>query len=301
MKSYSTGLAQYLKDTKNPDATGNGATGTARFNDDYRNICAMRDWPFLEANRALVSIANTQFLPLPYDTDLVREISVIPVGSTITYTPRLSPSSTHWDQLNLSQFSSDIPEWYFVFGGQLGIWPRPASSGNAINIRQKTRVIDLNRPDYTTGNIVTATTGSTAIVGSGTSWTTAMVGRWIQITMTDTANAGDGEWYEIAGINSSTSLTLVTAYGGGSITSGSAAYTIGQMPLLPEAFHATPWKYATALYWAGEEDERGSTFQTSHDNDIITLARSYSAATTSMVMDDGEDHDILNPNLTIEL
>lgn len=300
MRSYTAGRNQYGVWTKNTSTAGL-SDGDNVSNNLYRHICAMKDWPFLEKMRTLSTTASTQFTNLPYDCDQVREIAVIPTGQTIRYTPQLSPSRTHWDELNLVTFTSDIPQWYFVFAGQVGLWPIPASTGNTINVTQKSRVIDLSVADYTTGSVSAVTSGATTVTGSGTSWTAQMVGRYIQIAYSNTANTGDGLWYEISAVASATSLTLTRAYGGTTIAAGSATYTIGQMPLLPEAFHDTPWKGASAQYWKKEMDERGTSFQTDYDRDLADLIRTYSSATTSMVIDSGDDWNIINPNLTVTI
>jgi len=310
MKSYSQGRSLYGSWTKNV-GSDNLLLGDQVANDDYRNLCALKDWPFLERSRTVLTVASTQFAPLPYDCDMVREISVVPNGSSIRYVPKLSPSQMHWDHLNLTTFNSDIPQWYFVLAGQIGLWPRPSQSGNTITIIQKTRVIDLSAADYVAGTIVTATNGTAAIVGSGTTWTKQMVGRYIRITMVDTANTGDGVWYEIASVTDTTNLTLVRNYGGTSIATGSAAYTIGQMPLLPENFQDMPWLYAAGMYWEKENDKRAVAFLGNHGvsggmgrpptGKVKDLINAYSSPGTDFILDDGGEHDIINPNLTISL
>ena len=309
MKSYTEGRNLYGTLTKNI-ASANLSFGDQMANDDYRNILAMRDWSFLERTRTISTIASTQFYNLPYDCDLVREISV--TVSTQIYTPRLSPSREHWDKLNITPSTSNIPEWYFVFNGQVGLFPTPSTGSNTITVTQKTRVIDLGIADYTTGTIVSIANGGTAVIGSGTSWTSQMVGRYIRFTYSDTANTGDGLWYEISGVTDTTHLTLTRSYGGTSIAAGSASYTIGQMPLLPEAFNDMPWIYAAGMYWLKENDERASSFISIHGSEgesgspptgkVKQLIDSYTAGnTTSMVLDDGRPEEILNPNLTISL
>lgn len=307
MKSYTEGRTLYGTLTKNA-ASANLLFGDQMANDDYRAICSAKDWPFLERLRTLQT-TTSQFVNLPYDCDQVREIAVI--VSSKRYVPRQAPDRAFWDKLNLSQFTSDIPEYYFVFAGQLGLWPTPATAGNTINVTQKTRVIDLSLADYTTGSIVSITNGATAVVGSGTIWTSQMVGQYIRITYSDTANTGDGQWYEIAGVSSATALTLVRAYGGTTIAAGSASYKIGQMPLLPESFHDLPWLYATGMYWQKEADKRGDKMLQSHGSfgefgrpasgRIKQLVDTWSSPNTDMVIDDGEDRGILNPNLTVTL
>jgi hypothetical protein len=138
-----------------------------------------------------------------------------------------------------------------------------------------------------------------------------MVGKWMRITSVSSANGGDGLWYEIAGVTDTTHLTLTRVYGGASIAAGSAAYTIGQMPLLPEAFHDLPWVYAAGTYWGKEADERGEKMLAMHGNigsggypstgRVKLLETAWSSPTTDLVIDDGRDQNILNPNLTISL
>lgn len=309
MKSYTQGRNLYGVLTKN-SSSANLSFGDQMANDDYRAICAVKDWPFMERERTLSTVGDQQAYYLPYDCDQVRAVSV--EVSSKTYVPKMSPSKDHWDSLNETSYSSDFPEWYFVFNGQLLLWPTPATSSNTINVTQKSRVIDLSVADYTTGNILTATNGSAAIVGTGTSWNSSMVGQWMRITSGTDTNKGDGLWYEIAGVTDTTNLTLVRKYGGSAITAGSAAYTIGQAPLLPEAYHDLPWLYAAGKYWEKEADSRGLAFLRQHGSfgeqgsppsgRIADLVKNWSTPNTSMVLDDGRDHnDIINPNLTISL
>lgn len=310
MKSYTQGRNLAGIWTKNSDTTNLSYLDSVA-NDDYRHLCALKDWPFLTRNRTVATTANTQFTTLPYDCDLVREISVIPTGSTIRYTPRECPDRRTWDQLNLRSYTSDIPEWYFIYNGTVGLWPVPASTNNTIYITQRSRVIDLSVADYSTGTIVSIANGASAVVGSGTSWTSQMVGRWIRITYADTTNTGDGMWYEISAVADTTHLTLVRAYGGTSISAGSAVYAIGQMPLLPEAFHDLPWQWSAGTYWQKEADKRAQSFFDQHGSAgqggqpptgrVKELINGYSSQSTDMVIDSGIENEEINPNLLISL
>ena len=131
-----------------------------------------------------------------------------------------------------------------------------------------------------------------------------MASRWVRVTHSNTAaSSGDGLWYEIASIESSTVLTLARPYGGRSLTTGAAAaYTIGQMPLLPEAFHPLPEVYAAYRYWSKEDNQtRAEQFKSMLDDGITTLFKTYGFNDLSMIVDDGEDYPLLNPNLTPRL
>lgn len=243
-----------------------------------------------------------KFWPLPYDLDLVENIEV-EVDGTV-YSPKPAASDKQWDEINYSNQISDTPQYWFVRNGKFAIWPRPATAGSIVRINGKIRVPDLNIADYTTGNIDIVTNGSHQITGAGSpGWTTPMVGRWIRITHSNTAaSSGDGEWYEIIAVESATVLYIARPYGGRTLTTGaSAAYTIGQMPLLPEAFHDLPEYFGAFRYWAKEKDERAAGFKAMLDEGQGALFEAYGFNDLSMVIDDGEDDFIINPNLTISL
>lgn len=246
---------------------------------------------------------TTEFWPLPYDIDLVESLTVR-VDDT-TYTPDPSPSKKDWDELHAgsSDYDSDSAVKWFIENGKFAIWPRPATSGNAITLNAKIRVPDLNVADYTTGTIDIITNGSVKVTGSATSWTAPMAGRWIRITHSNTAaSSGDGEWYRINAVESTTVLYIDRPYGGRSLTTGAAAaYTIGMMPLLPEAFHDLPEIYASYRYWTKEKDERAGAFKDMLLDGVSNLQQSYGVNDLSMVVDDGGDDILVNPNLTISL
>jgi len=246
----------------------------------------------------------TSFQSLPYDIDQVESVYVM-VGTT-RYDPKPAPSRRFWDSLNRSVQSSDAAEYWFVDEGKIALWPRQASDGNIIHIHGKIRVADLNVADYTTGNIDIITNGSPAVTGAGNpEWTTPMAGRWLRVTHSNTAaSSGDGQWYEILTVQSTTTLQIARPYGGRSLTTGAAAaYTIGQMPLLPEAFHILPELYAAWRYWTKEKDaERATAFKDLLITGQSDLFTTYGINDTSMVLSDSMYGDsMLNPNLTVTI
>lgn len=299
MKSYLTLRNLFGTFTKSTSTT-NLTLGDQLINDEYRHLCALKDFYFLHRTRTMTTTASTQFKPLPYDIDQVESVFV--TISTKRYTPKLIASREQWDLLNTNTYTSDIPTYAFVYNGELGLWPIPATSSNTITVNGKIRVIDLNVTDYTTGTISAVANAATTVTGSGTSWTERMGGRWLRATYSDTANTGDGEWYEISSVASATSLSLVRNYGGTSISAGSAAYTIGQMPLLPEEFHDAPVYKAAATYWFKEGDiNRAASFKTTYDEKLKALKEQKTAPITDLVVDDGVSRYLINPNLTISL
>lgn len=299
MRSYSDWRTDYGTETKNT-STANLTYGTSRMNDFYRKILTKRDWPFIHRLRTVNTVANTTFVELPYDVDQVESVFVT-VGTT-RHNPNPAPSREFWDELHYSVQTSDTPEYWFVYNGQLGLWPRPATSSNVISINAKIRVIDLNTADITSTTITTLANGSTSLTVSG-GLTTQMGGFWIRPTFTTTANTGDGQWYELSSVTNATTATLVKPYNGTSIAAGTAACTIAQIPMLPEAYQDIPVIHAAWRYWAKEKDERAAFFKQELIESLDDLGNAYGVSDLSMVLDEGlgsVDH-YKNPNNYIRL
>jgi hypothetical protein len=161
--------------------------------------------------------------------------------SSSRYTPTQVHSREEWDRLNQQVQTSDIPTHFFLTNSTLELFPVPATStSNAITFVYGRKQKDLSLADYTTGTITSIANGASAVIGSGTTWTAKMANRWIRFTDSDTANTGDGEWYEITSVTDTTHLTLDFLYNGTSISAGTATYTIGQVSLFPEAYQMIP-------------------------------------------------------------
>lgn len=189
-----------------------------------------------EGSFTIPTVANQQFYKMPPNYSKLKTVTIT-VGD-LQWTPKEILTRIEWDNLNVFPYFSDIPNNYFIYpggdhNGQIGIWPVPSSNGNTITFNYKFRIPDLSLPDYSTGT-VSVSNGGTTITGSGTSFITTtnaqLESRWIQIQQ----NKGDNLWYQIASVDSATSITLYQAYQGITVSGGS--YTVGQMPILAEDF-----------------------------------------------------------------
>jgi len=297
LKSYTQLRNTYGVDTKNT-ATANLTQGDEWINDYHKKLLARADWPFLHRLRTATTLASTSFVALPYDVDLVESVFVT-VGTT-RYNPIPAPSRKFWDELHESTQTSDTPSYWFVYNSQIGLWPTPTTAGSTISLNAKIRPVDLNIADVTTTTITTLANGGTALtVNAGL--TVQMGGFWIRPTFSTTANTGDGRWYELSSVTNTTTATLARPYGGTSIAAGTAACTIAQMPLLPEAFQDLPEIYASYRYWSKEDDDRAESFRTLLIAGQSELANAYGVNDLSMILDTGDDAEIINPNLTISL
>lgn len=269
------------------------------YNEEYKRVASLAPWNFLQRTRTATTVASQQFYELPNDVDQIVNVTVL--NGNLLYTPRPVQSRTEWDNLNYSTaYSSNYPQFYFVFNNTLGFWPKPSAASQTITYSYRKKVAELSIADYTTGNISAATNGDETITGAGTTFTAPMAGRFLQITETSTANgSGDNLWYEIASITSATELELVDKYVGLTISTNTA-YTIGQMPLLPEAYHQVPLYRALYTYYTSVQPEpaRADRYLQQWEEGTRNLQEAYGKKVSNVVLDEG-DYPQLNPNLFI--
>jgi hypothetical protein len=254
MKSYTTLRNLYGSFTNNTD-TVNLTLGDQMINDSIKTIANIRGgkWWWLEDTVTLKTVASQQAYVLPASCRKIMDLYV-KVDDNY-YLPIQIEDPNQWKIVLYSRLDEgDTALFYYKEGGSVLIAPTPDTADNDIIIRYRVNLKDLSVADYSTGTIVSVANAGTAVVGSDTTWTAAMAGRYLKITDSDTANKGDGKWYKIASVGSATTLTLEQPYEGTAITAGAAAYTIGQMSPIPEAYDVAPVYRATALYWQTNGD-----------------------------------------------
>lgn len=298
MLSYTAGRTLYGQLTNNSNST-NLSFGDTMINEGTRAMLSKIPWPFLEKATTALTVASQQTYALP--ADLSRLLSVAVTVGNYTYQATEVTSSDDWFGVNNpTNVTSDPLCNFYIIGRNILFWPIPASSNNTITYRYIKQTRDLNTADYTTGTIVTATNGSAAITGSGTSWTAGMVGSYIRITSGNAANLGDGQWYEISAVGSTTTLTLAAVYQGTSIVTGSAAYTIGNVSAIPEKFQIAPIYFAAAEYWRKQDDEaRADRLEQKYTEMLDLMINEEGTKSSSVVVDDGFPTPRINPNLAV--
>ena len=301
MLSYTT-RRNLFGDLTNNKTSANLTLADTLCNVSEKAVIRYFPWPFLITTDTQSTVASQQFYNLPFNFG--RLVSVSVTISNTQYTPKRAPSLKFWNQLNYStNVKSDIPEWFIILDGQLGFYPIPSSAtSDAITYTFVRRAKDLTIADYTTGGIFTATNGSTSVVGTATSWTTKMAGRWIRVTDSDVANAGDGEWYEISSVSGGTALVLKRNYDGVTVSGSSAAYLVGQMGPLPEEFHELPIYRALWIYFTSSQPnaEKAALYENLYKDGLAEMKAEYGDLSTDPSIED-EDLDLINPNLTVQL
>lgn len=241
-----------------------------------------------------ISIGGAQFYRMPPNYSKLKDITIT-VGN-LQWTLTEIRTREEWDALNVFPYFANIPKNFFIYpggdrSGQIGIWPIPSSTANIITFNYKFRVPDLSIADYTTPGTVAVANGGTTVTGTSTTWqVTTNKGnesRWIQIAPNATAaNSGDNLWYQIASVDSATSLTLYQPYQGTSVTASPAStgYTIGQMPLIAEDFQdMLVWKALTYYFTAIVDNPKKREEFESDYNAKLALLNEYSGSNTIQV------------------
>jgi hypothetical protein len=271
MKSWTAQKSLFSKYVNSVNTTVIAAGGES-INDSIRTICNIRGGKlrFLEDTKSVYTVASQESYLIPNTFRKIIDMYIYSgtgTSSDSIYSPEIIFDPTKWKRIKQYRLGSGtVPYFVYVENQKFYLNPIPSATGNLITIRGRKNTRDLSIEDYTTGAIVSIANGATAVVGSGTTWTNDMVGRYIRITETSAANGGDGFWYEIGSFTDATHIGLLKNYEGTSIVAGSAAYTIGQMSAIPEAYDVAPVFRAAALYWDLQgELARGKSYWMKYD------------------------------------
>lgn len=263
-------------------------------NDSIRYL--VTKYYFNERTYTTTTVASTQFYNLPPQVKKLINLTVSIGG--VLWSPKECPSREFWDSLNVITFTQDFPSWFFVYNGQVGIWPTPSSSGNTITMNYKTRVRDLSQANYSTGT-VSITSATANVTGFSTVWTQSMDDQWFKVSFssTDAAN-GDNQWYQIDSITDSTHLVLKNPYTGASVTGGS--YIIGEASILPEDYQDLPLYRMGYIYYTTRfpDATRAQLYKGLWEDGLKALDEEYGAKTTNVVLPD-TDATIQNANLFV--
>lgn len=271
----------------------------SRMNDSIRTICSLQGGKlrFLEATQNMTTVASQEGYQIPNKFRKLIDMYIYSgsgSSSDTIYSPEMIFDPTRWKIVKQYKLGEqDVPYFTYVENTKYYIQPVPTTTGNLITLRGRLNVRNLGIADYTTGTIVSVANEGTAVVGSGTTWTADMVGRYIQITQTTAANGGDGFWYEIGAWTDATHITLLKPYQGTAIAAGSATYTIGQVPVIPEAYQPAIEYRSTALYWQNQNDiTRAKTYWMLYDGgNEAGFNKEYGGLISQMLATEGETEE----------
>lgn len=155
-------------------------------------------------------------------------------------------SQEYWDELQyINTGTSDTVTHCFIRNpigineATIELFPTPASSSLSLIVVYESKEVDMSADDYTTGT-VTVTNGDETVTGSGTTFTSAMVGRYL-------ATTNDKNWYRIESYTSATSIELNKKFEG--TTAATQTYRIIDAMPVPERLHTLPMFYAASFIY----------------------------------------------------
>lgn len=252
------------------------------------------------ATTAITTI-GVQAYPIPANVSKIKN-DTITVGQLV-YTPAPVQSIQEWTMLNALPYTSDIPNYFYIYQNQVMFWPIPSSSGNLISFNYKGRVPNFSYADYTTGTVA-GTAGSNAITGTTTSWNATGTFplntdlSYVNLMLAITPPKGDGLWYPIQRFTSDTALQLNLPIVNLPVVTG-ANYTIGQFPLLQEDFHDMIVYGALMTYYTSivKDKDQFALYERLYKGKL-DLLEAY-AGTKSVNVDLGSQPVPANPNLFI--
>jgi hypothetical protein len=248
-----------------------------------------------ERSYTTLTVSGQQFYNLPPQVENLINVTVL-IGNVL-WQPKPCSSRQLWDNLNVIQFTQDFPSYFFVYNGQMGLYPTPSSAGNKITMNYKTRIVDLQMPDVVNTGTVTVTTGTANVVSTQSVFTNWMQNQWMRVPFTNNnATSGDNQWYQIQSITNGTTAVLYAPYTGPTASSGT--YTIGQVSILPEDYQDLPLYRMGVLYYTTRfpDPVRAQVYQKMWDDGVAKLDEQFGAKTSNVVLSD-TDITIQNPNL----
>ena len=206
-----------------------------------------------------ISTLGVQAYPIPANVSKIKN-DTITVGQLV-YTPAPVQSIQEWTILNALPYTSDIPNYFYIYQNKVNFFPIPSSSGNIVTFNYKSRVADMTYNDYSTGTIATASVGDNAVTGTSTAWNSTGTYplntdlSYANLMLSITPPEGDGLWYPIQRFTSDTALQLnLPIVDAPNI--GSSSYVIGQFPILFEDFHDVLVYSSLAIYYSSIVKDR---------------------------------------------
>jgi len=284
MKTFENLYTDFTTITKD-NSTSNVTFGKAQINDTQKSVCNMADFTFLDDEMYSTSVASQGDYRLPHNYQAGSLGAVYVLNGGNKYPIKEIHSLEEFEQLASDSSTATIPEIYCVYNDYIKFYPLFADTTSVIYAKYRQVAKQMSADDYDTGTI-TATYNSLAIVGSGTTFTSAMVGRQILLP--------DGLWYKIRTFTDATNLALEKTYEG--TTTTGASYTIGDCPTIPDGFQdLLIYKPLETYFMIKGEEKRSTFYKNLYDLMLRDLKSRYLSRSANQVFVKGEA-EVKNPN-----
>lgn len=208
-----TDLVNYFGALSQNTSANNLALGASMINDEHKKL--LQEYFFNERSFTIATVAGQQFYPLPFNYSKLKT-GTLTIGN-LTWTPTEILSRRDWDNLNTqNNYPGDIPNNFYIYNNQFGLWPIPSTTGNIIKFNYQIRVPDLTFSNYVTGTVSATNTGGITstnnLFGGSTSYTN-------QTGIATTGGNGTGCTVDTTTVNGVVTAIVVNAAG--------ASYQIG--------------------------------------------------------------------------
>lgn len=213
--------------------------------------------------------------------DMIMPDAVTYVDASGNRTPLVEiTDENEWNRLNYSPQSGQPHYIRWLTNDLFQIFPTPdANVTNGGEIKYLGKAKPLSQTDYSTGTVA-VTNGSDTIVGTGTTFSPAMVGRSFRL-----ADGNDDlTYYRISTYVDATHIKIENYFMGN--TGSGLNYLIGEEPNIPREYHPALLNNGLARYYRSRKNR--SDAQTAQDSFTITLEQAeadYSGFDTSNVIE----------------
>ena len=295
MKSF-TKLSNLFQSFMQNTSTDLVALGNQMINDTHRYL--LQKYFNNESTSTALTVSQQQAYALPANYSKMKTVTIT-IG-VLKWTLTEILTRREWDQLNVFPYYADIPVNYFIYNGQVNIWPIPSTAGNTITYNYKIKVPELSIADVT--GTCTMTSGSTAVTACSAdvlapTLTSAGSAINLNLFLQPAIPKGDNNWYQVTSIQSSSALTLANAYPATQTTQTAVPFTLGQMPLIYEDFHDLLVYRPLMLYFSSiqADEAKAGEFKGMYESGLELLAEYSGSKTVDVNL--GRKPTNLNPNL----
>jgi hypothetical protein len=273
---------EYFSEMAQTDNAAHLTLGYKNINMGNKKLEVAMGMPPMQEERNFSTIITSNSYALPERYISMDQLYVTDSGGQRHYAdPEYSDDAWRGYMQRPNGTVSDYLTNVFVRPGlhKFEVFPTFATASLVMTMLYSAFTKDLSAADHTAGTITTLANGGVAVVGSSTSWTQAMVGRWLKIT-------DEGNWYKILSVTDSTHLTLLMAYQGTAIAAGSSAYTIGELPRTPEGTHEIACNYALWMHFLGvkRDKDQARTFENLWKEGVAWAAETFGKRYSSAVI-----------------
>jgi hypothetical protein len=205
------------------------------------------------STKTALTVADQRSYMMPPEFLMPKKVRA-KIGAT-WYPVAIIDSEEEFDAIASQDRTSNRPSAaYFRFrfgvgGTEMLLDPIPSDDTTTIEISYEATDRDLSQDKYATGTI-SLTQGDSTVTGSGTTFVTAMAGRYLKVV----GATGDGLWYRVQSRTSNTELELENYYAGASVSG--VSFELAEAFALPEEMQVLPAYYAIWNYQSRRENEK---------------------------------------------